>query len=193
MATVLYVPGYGETLDDHNAEAVFNTVEARGDEGVFVSLDWRQTVTEWIGELRRCYAKCDPLNTTIVGMSLGAGAALAAVATTDQNKQPARLCLLSLSARFKEDFPNLPKSTIDFFTVKQQQAFKKLCFSVLAPQVTCPTLLVIGAREYKKLPTLATRVHKAHELIPNAKLLIARRSGHNLSHSGYKQVIAAEI
>lgn len=193
MATVLYVPGYGETHDGHNAEAVFSAVEARGDEGVFVSLDWQQTITEWTDELGRRYAKCDPLNTTIVAMSLGAVAALVTVATTDQDRQPARLCLLSLSARFKEDFPNLPKAAIDFFTVEQQRAFKKLCFNVLAPQVMCPTLLAIGAREYEMLPTLATRVHKAQELIPNAKLVVAHRSGHNLSHSGYKQVIAAEI
>lgn len=193
MATVLYVPGYGETRDDHNAGAVFSTVEARGDRAVFVSLDWRQTITEWIGELKRCYAKCDPLSTTIVGMSLGAASAFAAVATTDRDKQPARLCLFSLSARFREDFPHLSRSSIDFFTVKQQQAFKGLCFNALAPRVACPTLLVIGAHEYEELPTLAARVHKAHKLIPNAKLVVARRSGHNLSHSGYRQVIAAEV
>jgi dienelactone hydrolase len=187
MGIVLYAPMLGETHDNHRAGTVRRITKQQGDEFRFLRFDWDQTVNQWADVVRRAYAECDPRKTRIVGMSVGSVATLVAVAAMEV--QPRSICLLSLSARWKEDFPNVPEEHLEPFSRVQRAAFARLSFNDLAPRVRCPTLLLIGSREYRQLPTLAVRVTRAAELIPDSTLVIAEGAGHGLHYRGYQKAL----
>jgi pimeloyl-ACP methyl ester carboxylesterase len=189
MGIVLYAPAMDESPDE--ARPVAEIVEGKGDEFRFLQFDWSKTIDDWVRVVEKAYAKCDPTGTEIISRSLGSVAAL--VATARMTVQPKRLVLLSLSARFREDFPNLPQTHTVDFTDAQREGFERLCFNELAPQVACPTLLMIGDLEYIRLPTLAVRVHKADELIPCSQLVVANEAGHALYYPGYQEALAAHL
>ncbi len=191
MGIVLYSPAHGETIDDHGAEIVFEVMTRKGHEVKFVELDWSETVDDWAKAVMRAYAQHDPAETEIVGMSLGSVATL--VATTAMKEQPRRICLLSLSARWREDLPNLPAAHMKSFSEPQRRAFARLSFNELAPEVVCPTLLIMGSLEYPRLPSLAVRVHKAAELISNSTLVIAEEAGHGLHYPGYREALEKHL
>jgi predicted alpha/beta hydrolase family esterase len=191
MGIRLYVPQYGETIDNHDADIIFDIAARKGHEQRFVELDWKETVTDWSQAVKQAYAECDPNETEIISMSLGSVATLAAIATV--KVQPRRLCLLSLSARWKEDIPNMPAEHLAVFSEAQIAAFAQLSFNEIAPRVICPTLLVVGSLEREKLPAVWNRVEKAAELIPNSMRVIAENAGHALYHDGYQQALRTHL
>jgi len=192
MGIVLYSPGRGETPADYCCGLIETVAEQRGDVFRVLGYDWKNgTIDDWAAAAECACAEYDPTDTQVVGMSLGSMAAV--VAVSRMVVQPRRLVLLSLSARFHEDLPNLPADQTDSFTDVQLKAFGRHRFNHIAPRITCPTLLVVGELEYRQYPTLAVRVEKAQELIPNAQLVVAEGAGHDLRSPGYRDVLKKVI
>lgn len=192
MGIVLYSPGRGETTTSNRSGLMQAVAEKRGDVFRVLHHDWRDgTVDDWARTVECVCAEYDPADTQIVGMSLGSVAAF--IAVSRMVVKPRRLVLLSLSARFHEDLPNLPAEQTSRFTDAQLEAFRRHHFNELAHRVTCPTLLVMGEMEYREYPTLSVRVEKAKELIPNAQFVVAEGAGHDVQHPGYREVLKTHL
>lgn len=191
VTTVVYAPGYGCT-DAAGLEPVIDIIEARGFSFKFAPIKWEgTTITDWTGQFRKISDQYDPKETIFWGFSLGAIIVLKAAAEGEEC--PAELWLCSLSARFSEDAPKPSSAFASSLEPRQMTALNKLRFEELAARITCPTLLIHGQRERSQYPELVHRVEEAHRLIANTRLVVARRAGHNIAHSGYIKAIASSI
>jgi pimeloyl-ACP methyl ester carboxylesterase len=189
MVDVLFVPGFRHNAQDLEADyaPVTAILTAKGYRTRFVPINWRgTTINGWVNQTQRTYDTCDPRETILAGFSYGA--ITAAVVAAD--RPPRELWAWSMSAYFAEDIPGLPKAHIDGAGPRRMKAFAKLHFADLAPRITCPTLLILGEKEYVELPTLAKRVTLAHQMINSSRLVIAQDASHNPTDSGYLQAIS---
>lgn len=190
VTTVVCAPGYGCT-DAAGLKPVIEVIEARGHEFKFAPIKWEgTTIPDWTRQFRKISDQYDPKETIFWGFSLGAIIVLKVAAEGEEC--PAELWLCSLSARFSEDVP-MPSSAPNSPKPYQVAALRELQFEKLAPRITCPTLLIYGQRERRQYPELVHRVEEADRLIANTRLVVARRAGHNITHSGYIKAIASSI
>ena len=189
VKTVVFGPGL-DCKDQAPLQPVIELIEARGFAFEFVPIEWEgTTLTDWHEQFRSACEKHDTKEMIACGFSIGAVTALSVAAT----RPPSALWLFSLSARFAEDIPQLPKEQIDYLGPERMQVFAKQRFADIAPRITCPTLLLHGSKERSLYPTLVHRVEEASRLIRGSRLVVAKKSGHNLTHSGYLKAIAQSI
>lgn len=190
MKTVLFAPGFQEDLDTRDYKSAIKAIEGCGYKVQFVPIKWqRTTITHWVAELEAVYSKLDPANTILAGFSYGSMTAFM-VAT---KRNPSQLWLFSFSPYFSDDIPKLKKSWLNNIGHRRVGAFKSLDFDALAKQITCPTLIVLGAIEAKKYPLLDRRAKLAHKKIAGSKLIIADDSDHDVGDPNYVEAIRAVI
>lgn len=189
MKTVVFGPGLG-CKDQAALEPMIEVIKASGFAFEFVPTEWEgTTLTDWREQYRSVYERYDPEERIGCGFSMGA--VTAAVVAAEQ--PPSELWLFSLSARFAEDIPHLPREQTDYLGRERMEVFAKYRFADIAPRITCPTLLVHGSKERGLYPTLVHRVEEASRLIQGSRLVVAKKSGHNPAHSGYLEAIAQSI
>jgi pimeloyl-ACP methyl ester carboxylesterase len=182
MKTVLFVPGYKESLKSRHYDALLQAIKKRGYIVKFIPINWTRTVIDdWANELKQEYIKHDPAKTILAGFSFGAMTAFVAAAECN----PSELWLCSLSPYFAEDLNRLSKSWLTFVGKRRVQAFSTLRFSKKAKLIRCRTFIFVGDLEAIKYPLLLTRAKLAHKAIRQSKLIDVPDCGHDVTHPKY--------
>lgn len=189
MKTVLFIPGYYESIASRDYRATIAAIESQGFKVNFVPIGWaRTTLKEWLDEFDKTYQKYDTKTTILAGFSFGAIIALSAAA----QRNPAELWLFSLSPYFKED---IPKDKRDWRGLghRRIQAFKERLTEDVFKSIRCPTSIYFGEVEAKKYPEIYNRSVRAHSLISNSKLITIPNSGHDVTNINYIETIKATL
>ena len=192
MKTVLFVPGFRETLSTRDYKSAIDAIRDSGYGVKFVPVNWnRTTIDDWLNELETEYSKLDPKDTILAGFSFGAMTVYAAA--TKQN--PAELWLFSLSPYFSEDIhsKDMRKSWLNNIGHRRTSAFGKLNFKKLAKSIHCKTLIFAGEIEINKWPGMKKRALRANKLVPNSKLYVVEDVGHDVSDKRYIEAIKQAI
>jgi pimeloyl-ACP methyl ester carboxylesterase len=182
MKTLLFLPGFYDTLKSHDYPAVLKAFESKGYKTEFVPINWRRTtLTHWLKEFNKTYVKYDPSQTVLAGFSFGAVTAFAAAAECN----PAELWLCSLSPYFEQDNPK--KSDLKFIGKRRAEVFDNIDFPRLAGQIKCRTNILCGQLETDGLKYRARRTHK---LIKNSRLIKVPGTKHDITAKAYIESIA---
>ena len=192
MKTVLFIPGFKGDLGstDYHYKNAVQAIKSRGYETKFVSVKWqRTTVEDWLKEFEETYNNYDETKTIIAGFSYGAVPAILAAS----KRNPSALWLFSISARFREDLPKLPQSTLRRISKSRLTAFNNLYFTDIARDIKCKTLIFIGGAEADVDPPLLERAKIANKLIKNSKLIFMPDVPHDVGHPSYIKAIQQNI
>ncbi len=182
MKTVLFVPGYRESLKSRHYDTLFRAIKKWGYKVKFIPINWTRTVIDhWTNELKQQYIKHDPATTILAGFSFGAMIAL----TVAAERNPSELWLCSLSPYFAEDLNCLTKSWLTFVGKRRAQAFSRVRFSQKVKLIQCKTFLFVGDLEAIKYPLLFARAKKAHKAIRQSRLISVPDCGHDVTHPNY--------
>jgi predicted alpha/beta hydrolase family esterase len=187
MKTVLFCPGFGDSIDSIDYRSVMEAIESKGYKIVFIPLRWkRTTIADWVKQLEQEYQKYDAQEVVLAGFSYGAVTCF--VAATRRN--PAALWLFSLSPYFAEDIPHVPKSWANQVGKRRMSEFKQLHFKELAKDIQCTITLAIGDLEHT---LVKNRVNDAHTTIKSSVLVVAPDTLHNVADKNYIEVIRLSI
>ncbi len=190
MKTVLFVPGFRQSLHTHDYKSLLTSVESKGYKTVFVPIIWdRTTVVDWVAQLEHEYEKHDPKNIILAGFSYGSYTAFVAAAKLN----PSELWLFSLSPYFAEDIPHLKKSWKKNIGMRRVEQFKLVNFNLLTKRINCPTKIFIGEIELEKYEMLKTRCQEATKKIKQSELLVASNADHDVTNENYIKKIAESI
>jgi pimeloyl-ACP methyl ester carboxylesterase len=192
MKTVLFVPGFKESLSTRDYESTINVIRDSGYSVEFVPINWnRTTVDDWLNELEAEYSKLNSKDTILAGFSFGAMTVFAAAI----KQNPAELWLFSLSPYFSEDIhsKDMKKSWLNNIGHRRTSAFDKLIFKNLAKSIHCKTLIFAGEIEVNKWPGMKERALEANRLMPGSKLCIVKDVGHDVSDKRYINAIKQAI
>lgn len=183
MKTVLFVPGFDETISTRRYGNVLAAIEAMGYTANFVPLHWkRTTIDDWVKEFDAVYASYDPAQTVLSGFSYGAMTAFVAAA----HRLPFALWLFSLSSYFAEDIVALKREwLLRDIGKRRTESFSHLSFAELAPLVICPTYIFVGEKEAEKYPLLAARCAEAARVLKYGTLIRVPECGHDVTHPNY--------
>ncbi len=190
MKTVLFVPGFRETLASHNYQGVLEAIKGKGYKVKFVAIHWvKTTIEDWVEELDKEYSKYNSAETILAGFSFGAMTAF--LAATKRN--PIELWLFSFSPYFADDIPKMKKSWLNNIGRRRADAFRKLDFNTLAKNITCKTLIMVGEVEAKKYPLVEIRAQKARKAIAKNTCVIVHNCDHDVTDKTYIQAIKGAI
>jgi pimeloyl-ACP methyl ester carboxylesterase len=190
MKTILFIPGFPETINSRNYGSAIKALESKGYKVKFVQIDWaRKTITDWVAEFETVYIQHDPSETILAGFSYGAMTAF--IAASHQN--PAALWLFSLSPYFADDLPKLKQWWLKEIGKKRVDSFKKLDFPPLARKIACPTLIFYGEKEGIEWPWVKERAEEAHRFIKNSQLFEVPGADHDVADPRYIEVIKENI
>ena len=192
MRTVLFVPGFKESIESRDYLKILQAIDAKGYKTKFVAIKWLgNTVFDWVNEFEESYRKYEPEDIVLAGFSYGAIVAL----LTASRRNPSELWLFSLSARFHEDFPNLDKLTLKTMAKSKRRlkAFKSLYFSDLSSNIKCRTVIFIGEKESENDPALMQRAKEANKRILGSKLIYIPKAPHDISDTNYVAVVKKYI
>lgn len=182
MKTVLFVPGFRESIDSRDYKSTLEAIKNKGYSVKFVPINWlRTTIEDWTKELDEEYRKHDPANTILAGFSYGSLTAF--MSATKCN--PAELWLFSLSPYFADDMPKMKKSWLKEIGKHRAEVFGKLEFNELAKHIKCKTLIVVGEKEAKKYPLIGNRSTVASSEINNSHMTIVDGSDHDVTDKRY--------
>ena len=180
MKTVLFIPGFQESLDSRNYTALLKAIEAKGYVVKFVPISWsRTTIADWVKEFGKIYKDHDPSQTVLAGFSYGAMTAFVAAAEC----LPAELWLFSLSPYFAEDMPKLKKWWLSEIGKRRTEEFRKLSIRQLASTISCPTHILYGEKEGWSI--IKDRAIEAHGLISRSTLTEVPGAGHDVADLEY--------
>jgi pimeloyl-ACP methyl ester carboxylesterase len=190
MKTVLFVPGFRQSLETDDYIATIKAIQSKGYNVVFVPINWyRTTIDDWVNELSDTYAKYAPSETILAGFSYGAMTVLVEAA----QRQPSELWLFSLSPYFSEDIPLLKLAWLRTIGKQRTERFWRQSFNSLARKITCKNLLFIGQNEAKKYPYLDKRVNIAHEMLAHNELIRIPNCDHDVTSREYIEGIRSAI
>ena len=182
MKTVLFVPGFRESIDSRDYKSTLEAIKNKGYSVKFVPIEWtRTTIEDWTKELDVEYSKHDPANTILAGFSYGSLTAF--MSATKHN--PAELWLFSFSPYFADDIPKMKKSWLKEIGKYRADAFSKLEFNELARYIKCKTQIVVGEKEIKKYPLIGNRSTVASNEIKNSHMTIVDGSDHDVTDKRY--------
>ena len=188
VKTVLFVPGFQESLTNwRDYPATIKAIEAKGYTVIFVAINWsRTTITNWVEELEKEYAKYDPATTILAGFSFGAMTAFMAAA----KRNPSELWLFSLSPYFHEEIhlPSMKKSWLTQIGHRRVSAFDEMVFADLLKKINAKILFFYGDQELPKWPDISHRDEPIKQL-RNAKVIIIRSAGHDVTDQHYIKAI----
>ena len=188
MKTVLFIPGFQESLDSRDYTAVLKAIEVKGYGVKFVSISWsRTTIADWVKEFGKTYKDYDTSQTVLAGFSYGAMTAFVAAAEC----LPAELWLFSLSPYFAEDIPKLKTWWLSEIGKRRTEEFRKLSIQQLASTISCPTHIFYGEKE--GWPIVKDRAVETHGLIPLSTLTEVLGAGHDVADSNYIAAITEII
>lgn len=181
MKTLLFIPGFYETLEDRDYAAVLKAFEAKGYKVRFVPLKWRRTtINHWLKEFNETFRGYNPRETILAGFSFGAVTAF--LAASERN--PAELWLCSLSPYFASDNPK--KSGLKYIGKNRAKTFASIDFPKLAEQIHCPTVIMYGELESENL---RQRAIKASKHIEHCRLIEVPETKHDIAAKKYIQAI----
>ncbi len=192
MKTVLFVPGFQESLESRDYKSTIDAIKSRGYNVEFVPIQWkRTTVKNWQQELEKVYSKYDVNQTILAGFSFGAVTAF--MAATKRN--PSALWLFSFSPYFAEDQDSkyMKQVWIDEIGKRRIAAFSKLNFADLAQLIKCPTKIFIGDKEIENYPIMGERFDAAIKYIANIKKVIVVGAEHDVADPRYVKAIAKNV
>jgi len=188
--TVLFVPGFKESLSSRDYLRVMRGLESCGYDVQIVSIDWeRTTVHDWVSQLESEYRKHDPLQTVLAGFSFGAVTAFVAAV----NRAPAELWLFSPSPLFAEDLPNIKEWELVQLGKRRVQATKELSFAALTQKIACPVKLFAGSKELSMWPEMRFRFEQIDTQLINVHSVIIDGVGHAIDDRRYIAAIEAAI
>lgn len=186
MKTVLFVPGFRESIDSRDYKSTLEAIKNKGYAVTFVPIKWaRTTIVNWTKELDEEYAKYDPNNTILAGFSYGSLTAFMSAV----KRNPAELWLFSLSPYFADDIQHMKKSWLKEIGKHRVESFNKLEFNELAKQIGCKTLIIVGEKEIKKYPLIGNRSSVANRNIKNSHMTIVAGSNHDVTDARYIHAI----
>jgi pimeloyl-ACP methyl ester carboxylesterase len=186
MKTVLFVPGFRESIDDRDYRGVMAAIGQKGYIVKFVPVEWtRTTIKDWVRMLDEEYVKYDPADTILAGFSYGSLTAF--MSATKRN--PSELWLFSFSPYFADDMRKMKKSWLKEIGKHRARSFGELEFSKLAEQIKCKTLIIVGEKEIKKYPLIGNRSVVANHSIKNSHMVIVNGSDHDVTDKRYVETI----
>jgi pimeloyl-ACP methyl ester carboxylesterase len=186
MKTVLFVPGFRESLKSRDYKSTIDAIESKGYKVRFVPIHWaRTTIEDWTKELNKEYSKHRPDQTILAGFSYGSMTAFMAAV----NNNPSELWLFSFSPYFSDDMPDMKKSWLSDIGHRRAESFRKLDFNTLADGIKCKTVIMVGEIEAKKYPLINKRSKIAHQKIANSKLVVVNDADHDVSDKNYISAI----
>ena len=190
MKTVLFLPGFKETLKDRDYKKVIDSISSKGYKVKFVPIKWdRTTLVDWAKQLDFEYKKHDPNDTILAGFSFGSLTAFMSAVKLN----PAELWLYSFSPYFSDDMPKMKKAWLKNIGHRRADVFRGLDFNVLAESIKCKTIIIMGEVEAKKYPLLEKRSERANKMIKNSKLIIVPRADHDVTDQSYIKAIENSI
>lgn len=190
MKTVLFIPGFPETITSRDYARAIKAIEGKGYKVEFIQLNWpRKTITDWVAELDAAYSRYNPAETILAGFSYGAITAF--VAAT--HRTPAALWLFSLSPYFAADLPQIKQWWLKEIGKRRVATFKQLDFPLLAAKINCPTLIFYGEKEGTAWPWVKARAEEAHKLIKHSKLIEVPGADHDVADPRYVEAIRQAI
>lgn len=188
--TVLFVPGFRESIDSRDYKAVISAIERHGYKVTFVPIQWkRTTLPSWAEELRSVYNKHKPEETILAGFSYGSMTALD-VAT---ERNPSELWLFSLSPYYADDITEMKPAWLKEIAKMRADFFRRYEFAPLAEKVRCKTTLFVGEKEVNKYPIIGSRSEKASKTIKNSTLIIIPATDHDVADPRYISAIESYI
>ena len=191
MKTVLFVPGFQETINDRDYAATISAIENKGYKVRFVDIQWlRTTIDHWTAELDAVYAAYDPKDTILAGFSFGAVTAFMSAT----KRSPSELWLFSLSPYFHEEIhhPTARKSRLTGLGHRRVTAFDRMHFANLLKTISSKILFFYGELELPKWPDISNRNQPTEEA-KNATVTIVHGVGHDVADPHYINVIVESI
>jgi pimeloyl-ACP methyl ester carboxylesterase len=188
IKTVLFVPGFQETIDSRNYRATIIAIEQKGYRVVFVPINWfRTTIEDWTRELDDDYETHNPRDTILAGFSFGATTAFMSAI----HRQPSELWLFSLSSYFAEDLvsPLQKKSWNRMIGKRRMETFSKLNFAHLATVLSCKILLFYGQKELDDWPIMNERALDAKRRLKHSTYVAIPGVGHDVADERYIDAI----
>ena len=181
MKTILFIPGFGEGVDDRDYPALLRLYEEAGYASHFVRLKWsRTTLHHWVREFNQIYAHYEPSEAVLAGFSFGAVTAFMAAS----ERVPNELWLYSMSPYFHGDKPK--KAWTDHIGIRRTQAFREIDFDNLAKKIHCKAKVFYGELEGREVEG---RAKTAARKLPNAQLISVPGAGHDVADVHYLAAI----
>lgn len=148
--------------------------------------DWEYHVmSDYISDFKDFYNKNKGTKNYLLGFSYGAMIAL----LTAKYLQPDRLYLCSLSPYFKEDMSTLRQDWRKKTGMRRCSDFLNHNFKQATKNLSIPTVVLYGAEEGVKYPTLKKRCEAAHKTLVKSKLVVVKGAPHKIDHPEYIKAI----
>jgi pimeloyl-ACP methyl ester carboxylesterase len=190
MKTVLFTPGFGDSVGTRDYNAVMDALESKGYSVKFVSIDWKRTIIDdWVRQLEVEYNKYDTNDVILAGFSYGSMTSF--MAATRRN--PSELWLFSFSPYFAEDIPYIKKWWANIIGKHRIVAFQKLHFDELAKSIKCPTTIMLGEIEVNQFELLTNRCRAAHKAIKGSRLIVVPKARHDVTNPNYIETIKSVV
>lgn len=192
MKTVLFVPGFHESINSRDYDSVLKAIKTKGYDTKFVDINWNKTtLDDWAVELEKVYKTYKPNDVILAGFSLGAVTVLSVAAKVN----PHALWLFSLSPYFDDDIRLVSpgKQTSRVIGKRRLDAFRKLDVRFISKNLRCPVVLFCGDVEREKWPDIGIRADKMNKLIKNSRLINIPNVGHNIEDTLYIAAITKTV
>ena len=188
MKTVLFIPGFHDTITSLEYASLLGAIESKGYKTRFISITWNyHTIDDWVRECEETYHTYNPQDIILAGFSFGAMTAFVAAS----HRVPAELWLCSLSPYFAEDLANITEIEAEIGK-RRTITFRSLSFYKSASSITCPVHIWYGEKE-RRHPDLVHRAEEAHALLPQSTLTIIPQTGHQVTDPRYVEAIIEQI
>jgi hypothetical protein len=179
---VYLIPGFGDSPSASMYARVRKYFRKENISCKLVKIDWEyNSIENYVSQFLLQYKRSENVSNYLFGFSFGA--LLAFLVTPIIN--PGKLYMCSISPFFKEDIISRAEF-IQSIGKRRWLALKKISFEMLAKDITCKTIIVVGGDE---LPSVKKRAKAAKKCIRTSQLFIAKGATHNLLDEGYNETL----
>lgn len=190
MKKIFIIPGFKQKATDKQFMWLKKFLVEKGFNVSLVSITWDyRTMTDYVLEFENFYKKNKVDENYVLGFSYGA-----VIAFITANKlKPKKIFLCSLSPDFKEDIPNMRQWVLNYIGKNRVADFLTRSGKKIAEELTVPATIFYGEKEGRQYPQLKIRCEETVKLAKQARLVIVKKSPHNISNSEYVVAIKAEF
>ncbi|OGD24051.1 hypothetical protein A2Z10_00875 [Candidatus Azambacteria bacterium RBG_16_47_10] len=190
MKKIFIIPGFKQKATDKQFAWLRKFLIAKGFTVALVPITWeRRTMIDYTLEFKAFYEKHKAKDNYVLGFSYGA-----VIAFITANKlKPKKIYLCSLSPDFKEDVSDM-KPWIARYVGKNRIADSlQRSGKEIAKNLVVQAVVLYGEEEGRQYPKLKIRCEETARLAKNAKIVVVKKSSHNIAHPEYTAAIKAQF
>ena len=190
MKKIFIIPGFKQGTTDKEFAWLKKFLIEKGFNASLVPITWeRRTMADYATEFENFYEKNKAGNNYVFGFSHGAVIAL----ITANKLKPKKIYLCSLSPDFKEDICNTKQWIVNYIGKNRVADSLRRSGKKIAKELTVPVVVFYGEKEGRQYPQLKIRCEETVTLARQTKLVVVKKSPHNITHPEYMAAIKAEF